>query len=417
MKLPVLPRALSGRIAKGTLAVTLWQGLRVGSQALWMIVIARALGPSGYGDFAGVAGLATAFGSLTGLGFGLVMLQDASRDPAVFGLSWKRAIAACLVSGVGLWLIFLLTSPLVARLPLWQLAAVGIPEIVCFPLTIISSYAFQSREHMSWAGAMYAMVPASNLAAATGFFLFAPEHSLAAYLPWHAGSSVAASAAGYLLVTRLLQPQAAPLSVTRRDAGEAASFSLMRVVDTGLGSLDKTLVLRLAGSEAAGVYTAAYRLVAVLSLPVTSLATAALPRLFRIGDDRDGSQRFVRRLAIFAAIGGGLALVGVIILAQLIPWLLGDAFQASATFARWLCLFPLFFGLSSLGCNVLIASGLRRYRIAVQLLGLLTLAAGMVALIPPLGLAGAAMALLASHGVIVLTIWSVVLHTGRQKGA
>lgn len=415
MRLPGISPWLSGQVARGTLAATLWQGLRVGSQALWMIVIARALGPSGYGGFAGAAGLATALGSLTGLGFGLVMLQDASRDSAVFGGAWKRAVLACLASGTAFWLGFLVVAPHIVPLPAWQLAAIGIPEVVCFPLTIVSSYAFQTRERMGWAGAMYALVPASNLGAAACFFTFASERSLAAYLPWHAGASVLAAVAGYVSVARFLKPAPASFSLTRRDAGEAFGFSLMRVVDNGLGSLDKTLVLRLAGADAAGIYTAAYRLVAVLSLPVTSLSMAALPRLFRVGAIGGTSPSFIRRLATFATAGGIAALGGVLALSEIIPWLLGDAFSASANFARWLCLFPLFFGLSSLGCNVLIASQLRRQRIVVQLLGLFTLVGGMAVLVPAFGLGGAAAALMAAHGVIVLTIWGVVRHTSRQR--
>jgi len=299
--------------------------------------------------------------------------------------------------------------------PAWQFAAIGLPELVCFPLTIIASYAFQTRERMGFAGAMYALVPASNLLAVALYFLLGHVRSLAGYLPWHAASSILAALLGHCLVSHLLRPGPARFSVTRRDASEAMGFSLMRVVDNGLGSLDKTLVLRLAGAEAAGIYTAAFRLVAVLALPVTSLAMAALPRLFRLGDlaEPDG-KAFVRRLALFALGGGVLALIGVFVLSFALPLLLGPSFAKSAGFARWLCLFPLFFGLSSLGCNVLIASRLRRYRIGAQLAGLATLVVAMVASVPTHGLAGAAASLLAAHGVIVLTVWWVVRGAGRH---
>jgi len=417
MKVPgVVARWISGNIGRGTVAATIWQGLRVGSQAVWMIVIARALGPSAYGNFAGAAGLATALGSLTGLGFGLLMLQDASRDPARLATGWRRATLAYFASGALLWGGFVLIAPLVVSLPRLQFAAIGIPELVCFPLTILSSYAFQTRERMGWAGAMYSLVPASNLLAVGCFVISGQERTLANYLLWHAGCSVAAALIGQTLVSGLLRPGRAELSLTRRDAGEALGFSLMRIVDNGLGSLDKTLVLRLAGAEAAGIYTAAFRLVAVLALPVTSLAMAALPRLFRI-ETRPEQTRLVRRLALFGAAGGAAAVIGVLILSEMIPWVLGPGFEAAAGFARWLCLFPLLFGLSSLGCNVLIASNRRSHRIGVQLLGLVTLAVGMTALVPPFGLGGAAVALTAAHGAIVLTIWAIVRHTSRHGSA
>jgi len=409
-------RWASGKIARGTLAATLWQLVRVGSQALWTIALARSLGPYGYGGLAGVAGLATAIGSLSGVGFGLLMLQDASRDPSSFSTAWKHAVWAIFLSGSVFLVAFAFLAPLLVSLsgPGWQFAAIGLPELICFPLTITASYAFQTRERMGFAGAMYALVPASNLLAATLYFAFGQTRSLEGYLPWHAGSSVIAALTGYVLVTSLLRPGKARLSMTRRDAGEALGFSLMRVVDNGLGSLDKTLVLRLAGAEAAGIYTAAFRLVAVLALPVTSMAMAALPRLFRLGElaEPEG-QAFIRRLTLFALGGGVLALLGVFVLSLALPLLLGQSFASSAAFARWLCLFPLFFGLSSLGCNVLVASRLRRSRIAAQVAGLVTLTLAMAVSIPAYGLAGAAGSLLAAHGVIVLTVWWVV-HRGRR---
>lgn len=412
-------RGKLGGVGTGALVATAWQGVRVGSQAAWMIALARSIDARGYGAFAGVAGLATALGALTGLGFGLLMLQDASRDPASFAAGWKRAVLTCLWSGSALWLLFQGAAPWVAPMegPAWQYALIGIPELVCFPLTIVASYAFQTRERMGWAGAMYALVPASNLAAVALFFAFGHERTLAAYLPWHAASSVAAAVAGNLAVARCLRPGHARLAISPRDVREAAGFSLMRLVDNGLGALDKTLVLRLAGAEAAGIYTAAFRLVAVLALPVTSLAMAALPRLFRVDGHSHQGRPFIQRLVVFSLGGGLIAMAGVFVLALCIPWLLGPSFAAAAGFARWLCLFPLLFGLSTLGCNILIASKMRNYRIAVQLGGLATLAGAMALLVPRHGLAGAAVALLLAHGVIVASIAWIVVRGGRPQAA
>src|SRR5262249_835319 len=157
---------------------------------------------------------------------------------------------------------------------------IGIPEILCFPLTYVASYAFQVHERLGWAGALNALIPLGNLAAVAGFLILAPRHSLGFYLPFHTAFAVVAAMLGLLLVHKLLRPSAATLSIRRRDAREALGFSLMRLADNGLTSLDKTLVLLLAGSEIAGIYSSAYRLVVVMATPATSLGVAALPRLF-----------------------------------------------------------------------------------------------------------------------------------------
>jgi O-antigen/teichoic acid export membrane protein len=408
---------LSGSVARGAVVATIWQAVRVAGQALWTISLARSLGPVGYGGFAGAAGLATAVGSLSGLGFGLVMLQDASRDASEFSRAWRRAVVAVFASGSVFLLAFIMVAPRFLGLPgpSWQYVAIGIAELLCFPLTVLASYAFQARERMGFAGAMYTLVPLSNLSAVAFYAAMGGTRSLSGYLPWHALSSILAAGAGIAFVVILLRPGPSHFSITRRDAAEAAGFSLMRVVDNGLGSLDKTLVLRLAGAEAAGIYTAAFRLVAVLALPVTSMAMAALPRLFRLGDlTRPHGQTFIRRLTMFGLVGGGVASLAVLALSLVLPLLLGTSFQASAGFARWLCLFPLLFGLSSLGCNILMAAHFRRLRIAAQLMGLLTLVAAMYLLVPPFGLPGAAAALLTAHAVIVIAVWTAVSRAGTR---
>src|SRR5690348_17708871 len=77
MKFPAIP---ASRLVRNTILATGWQGIRVALQAVWVVLLARALGPGEYGSFAGMSGLATAMGSLTGLGFGMLMIQDASRN-------------------------------------------------------------------------------------------------------------------------------------------------------------------------------------------------------------------------------------------------------------------------------------------------------------------------------------------------
>lgn len=408
MKLPALDprRWLSSRLARGTLAATLWQGVRVGAQALWMVVIARAIGPSGYGTFAGAAGLAGAIGSLTGVGFGLLMLQDVSRRPDIFPAAWKRANIAFLASGGLLWAIFVLGAlPLLpSGTPAWQYAAIGLPEIMFFPQTILASYAFQTRERMGMAGWMYALVPMGNLVAAACFLWLSNEQTLGAYVPWHVASSLGAALAGHVAVSRILRPGPARFLVTRRDVGESLGYSMMRVIDTALVSIDKTLVLRLADPASAGWYTAAFRLASVLAIPVSALAMAALPRLFRARGG-DQSARMARTLLLSSLIGGGAASAGMIAASWALPLLLGDDFARSAQAARYLCLTPFLIGLCSTGANVLVTSDRRRLRMMAQAAGLAVLAVLGFTLIPPFGIAGAAVMLQGALGTTAALLW------------
>ena len=398
-------------LARNATLAVVWQALRVGGQALWMIVLARQVGPSSYGLFAGMAGLATALGTLTGFGFGVLMLQDTSRAPERFATTWKNALGMALLTGMGLLVVFVGIAFALFRhegTPAMYLA-IGIPELLCVPLTIVSSYAFQAHERMGWAGALFSLVPLGNLLAVAAFSLMPGAATIGAYLPFHAASSILAALTAVALVWRRLAPASAPFALSSRDLREGAAFSLMRLADTGMTSLDKTLVLQLAGSEIAGIYGSAYRLVAVLAMPATAVGAAALPRLFRSDlEQRDAYPRLLRTLIGVNVAWGLLAAAGAFVAGYLLPLLLGPGFAAATRLAWWLAPWPLLYGLYPLGCNVLLTSRRRHLRTGVQALGMGVMAIAALLSMPRLGMAGPAVMLLSTQGLLVLLVWGLI---------
>ena len=415
-KLSAIPASL---LVRNTVLATGWQGIRVALQALWVVLLARAVGPGDYGSFAGTAGLATAMGSLTGLGFGMLMVQDASRNHEHFPTAWKRALHMTLISGLALWAIYMVVAPILFRsnMSLWSYAAIGLPELICFPVTVVAAYAFQLHERLGWAGALFTLITIGNLVAVTAFLFLAPAGGLAFYLPLHAMGAVLAALCAVAFVVRVLAPPRAVFSLSRRDAREGLGFSLMRIADTGMTSLDKTLVLLLAGSQITGIYSSAYRLVAVLAMPATSLGMAALPRLFRTHAEGSAPARksnLVGVLLAATAAYGAVAAVLVYLLSGVLPILFGPAFAQAAQAARWLAISPLLYGLYALGCNVLVTSHRRTPRILAQAAGIVILAATALLWIPRFGLKGAAGMLLFTQFATALLLWGLILLNRRH---
>jgi len=411
IKLSAIPASV---LVRNTMLATGWQGIRVAMQAIWVVLLARAIGPGDYGSFAGMAGLAAAMGSLTGLGFGMLMMQDASRDRGHFSTAWTRAFRMTLFSGLALWAIYMVVAPLLfrAHMSLWSYAAIGLPELICFPVTIVAAYAFQLHERMGWAGALFTLITIGNLIAVTAFLLATPSKMLTFYLPFHAAGSILAAGCAVALVIRLLAPCAAAFSLTRRDMREGLGFSLMRIADTGMTSLDKTLVLLLAGPQVAGIYSSAYRLVAVLAMPATSLGMAALPRLFRTQYANPGEparkSNLVGVLLVATAIYGLIAAVLAYLLSGVLPILFGAAFEQAALAARWLAISPLLYGIYALGCNVLVTSHRRTLRILAQAAGIVILVVSAWLWVPRFGLKGAVGMLLFTQCATALLLWLLV---------
>jgi len=407
---------MSASLTRSTALMLGWQICRAGLQALWAIGLARLLGVTGYGTLAGIAGLATALGALSGLGFGLLLLQRVSRSPHLLAACWRQALwtlggSAMLLGGVYVVLAhWWLQSPL--ALPL--LLAIAIPELLLAPLATLASYAFQARERMGWAGAMYALPPAGNVIALLACFLVGRDAGLPGYLHWHLGGAALSGASAITAVTLLMRLGWMPSSPSRRDLSEASGFLAMRVVDTGLGTLDKSVVFRLAGAEVAGHYTASYRLAALIALPAVSLAISAGPRLFRQAGDAISQDIFLRRL-LRAGIVLGLASVPLAWgLSFALPLLFGHGFDHAAELARINSLFPALLGLASLGCTMLMTRGRKRVRVGLQLGALLLLGVTMWLLVPALAGAGAIVALNLTYLLLVLALWWALWRPSTQ---
>jgi O-antigen/teichoic acid export membrane protein len=395
--------------------VSFWQAARLGGQALWVLAIARLLGPGGYGLFIGVAGLATTLGGLTGLGQGLVLLQDASREPALFDERWRKAIGTCLASGIAFAALFALAGPWLfgAALSPGALALIGLSELLLYPVVTTAAFAFSARQRMGMSAALPAVVALGRVLAALACWLAVPSPTLDAYVGFHAAATALCALGAWWWVHARLRPARVPFALGRRDTAEGLGFSLMWMVGNALTSLDKTLVLRLAGAQAAGQYGAAYRLATLLAMPVDALTMAAGPRLFRHGGGRR-EPGLVARLAL-AALGYALLAAGVLWLAAgLLPWLLGPAFAPAVPAARWMALFVPCYGLRLLGSNVLMASDRKKLRVLIEGLGLLCLLAAAPLLVPGHGALGAVAMIVATEALLAAAAWAAVLASRRR---
>jgi len=412
-----LPSVWTAGLARETAHVGFWQVVRVGGQALWIILIARLLGPHGYGAFAGAAGLATAVGGLAGVGMGLVMLQDVARTPSLFDDRWRKAVVACLASGSALIILFTGLAPLVVGGSVSRLAllAIAVSELLLFPFISIAAFAFSARNRVGTAAALPALMASFRVLAAVVFWVAASTRTLDVYIWFHAAATLLCAGGAWLLVHWQLRPRPVPFRLARRDLGEGFGFSLMWLVGNALNSLDKTLVLRLAGAEVAGLYTATYRFAAVLALPVEALTMAAGPRLFRHGDGSHKQPQLIRRLLLIALCYGLVAAGAVWAMAGALPWLLGPRFEPAVTAARWMALFVPCYSLRLLGSNVLMASNCKTLRTIIEVCGLGMLIAFALLWLSHYGLEGAVMMICGTEALLALASWSAIWWRGIQQ--
>jgi len=397
-----------GQLARSTYITASWMVLRVALQTVWVAFIAHALGPDGYGFLAGITALAATLGTFTGMGSGVLLLQDASRDARAFPLAWKRALAMSVLTGCLLSATYIMFVP--NAFPIHGgrdiFTAVAVTEVLCFPIITNASYAFQAHERMGWAGTLQAAAPAGNVVAVGLFGWLSHTRSLDSYMHFHATMAVVMALTSIALVKNRLSPSPTHFVTTSRDLKEGFGFSIMRLADTALVTLDKTLALRIAGSHPAGIYSAAYRLVSVASLPLISLSMSALPRLFRANRNDLATGSFVRTLVVVVVVYGVFSGMAIWFLAGLLPMILGDGFRPSIEVARWMAASPLLQGLYMIGANLLVTQKMVGLRVVAQLLTLGVMLLAAIILIPTFGLAGMVGMLLVTQLVGASLMWA-----------
>lgn len=405
-----------GKLAQSSLVVMAWQAVRLLMLAAWVIVAARALGPNGYGAFAGIAGLATVLAGFSGLGIGLLMYQRVAIAPTEFGYRWRQTVAATLASGLALALVFVPISQLSIVLVDWEIVTlIAASEIFLFPLVGMSAFAFAAHDNMGWAAALPTISAMLRLMAMLFFLDFAPTQDLGHYLWYHLVASAAGSLISLICVHRVLRPSRATLSIGKSDFAEGLAFAAVWFTGNAMSSLDKSLVLRIGGSTMSGLYASAYRFASVFVMPIDALVMSAMPRLFRAGAGCDTHPRLISYLCLATVIYG--VMVGGILwlVAGYLPWLLGAQFAEAVPALRWMCLFIPLYGMRQLGSQLLVAEGRKVSRAAIEICALVFMVLLAHVLIPAWGLTGAVAMLLLTEGLLALVVWRAALLSGRSR--
>ena len=197
----------------------------------------------------------------------------------------------------------------------------------------------------------------------------------------------------------------------RAYVSDALSFGLPLVPHALAGLLitgiDRFFLTKLVGTDATGLYSTAYQVGLVVSVPAVAFNRAWVPYLFRQLTDggADGRRRVVQVTYVYFV----LILVGAGVLSLIarlaLPMLLGDAFRHSAELVGWIA-----FGYAFNGMYLMVVNQL----FYVKRTGALTVVTAITGVAHALlafllirwrGPEGAAMATTISFAVMFLTTW------------
>ncbi len=404
-------------------------GASIALQALYFLCMGRLLGASDYGAFVGLVALVNILSQFSSLGMDMVVLRTIARDREAYAATFGRALFVT-VSGAGLLLgAWLLAAcvPFCARLvPLhWRPLFALLPflllsDALCGRLTQLCSRALQGAELARWSAKLLALMNALRAVSALGLYLasshFQVHVSVALWVRVYCFASLLSVSTALGLVIRFLGlPRWA--SITRTQLLEGLSFSFSSSSISVYNDLDKTMLVSYGMLSAAGIYTAAYRVVDVVSTPIISLFAAASPRLFRRGSQLGASAALLSANGLLRwAVPFGLVAAPLLALgATAMPHLFGHSFAGSVAAVRFLCLLPLLRALHYAWGTAITSCSTQWLRTFAQAgSAVLNLCLNLV-LIPRWGWQGAAAASLLTDGSLALATFVMLrLLVARQ---
>jgi len=386
------------------------QGLGLVLQAAYFIILARLLGPIQYGIFAGAFALASLAAQYSALGTGIVFLRYVSSDHSAFAVYWGNILTATSVVGGALVVVLHLLGPRLlnpASAALVLLAAIG--NCVCAQFTIESGRVFQTFEKMRVTAALNLLTNLVRTLAAASMLV--AMHRASAWQWALVSTLVSALAACITLVTVTVsygRPRFDAKLFARR-APEGLGFAVAMSTSSLYNDLDKTMLSHYGMNQANGIYSMAYRIVEIATIPIFSIRDAAMPRFFRFGRagiaaSADLSNRLMRRTLSL----GALAAVGMFVAAPLIPFVVGHGFTEGVAALRWLCLIPLFRSIHQMTGSALAGAGMQNYRTATQLAAATLNFFLNLWLIPTWGWHGAAWSSLCTDAALAAMNWGTL---------
>jgi O-antigen/teichoic acid export membrane protein len=407
---PWLPRlrVRLGGLGRNTLSTTFGLVLRAGLQAAYLVVLSRWLGAEGYGLFAGSVAAAILLAPLSNWGMGYVFTERLEHAPTQRGALW-RAVLRQAVSN-GLLLVVLAVAASVAflsvRVSIADMLLLALAELLAVPLVHVATQALLALNRSGLAATITCVVPALRLAGALALLASDVTSSVHAIAITHCLGSIAGTALALLLAGRIAGRRAPGHAVPgwRALFHDGAPYAASALAGGAYFEVDKVLILQLLGAGVAGPYTAAFRVVLVLVLPVTALLGNALPRLFAA--ERLGKGTALLKRVVVAALGyGALAALGALAVSPLLPLLFGPGYADSARYMAGLSAWVPLFALHLCGATALVAAGRKRMRLAVESAGLALVVLLNLLLLPRFGAVGAIAALLSAEMAMAGACW------------
>lgn len=390
-------------------------------QAVGLLIFARTLGPSEYAIIVAATAVSAVAAEFVGFGAGDLLIREVSRNENAHRSAFGRALRLVAISIVPVTLVAALaaagwfrTGASFAVL----LILVG-SEIASSRLVFMTEQIAIAHHKTHAANANRIFATAVRFTIVCLAVLLAHVTTAAEWAPF-AALSAAICIFGCLVITarRFGAPDLNASFGTDFHIG--LLFTLMQVVRAVQFSIDKFAVGWIAPLSTVGSFGIASRMSQLGMLPTVAVTRITYPMFFSEGANGfPAALRLAKRVLPAILEIGLLSAVGMVIVAYVLPYLLGPAYDATKPFLLIMALLPLAAGLQNLGGDVLSGSDFQQQRLIAGVAGLgLTVATAAVGGLTH-GDVGAIVGYMIGQFILALSNWLMIawLRTRRKHNA
>jgi O-antigen/teichoic acid export membrane protein len=396
-----MSRDIALRTSKNTLMLVVGTLARMVAGFAFVLYSADSLGVEGFGKFSIASLYFELFLGLAATAMGTLLTRDIAR--------WRRAATSLFGSAMVGSLGMCLLAPL-AMFPLaWgfgysndTIQAIGLAAIAMFPASIcvLAEAAFVARERAEFV--TMGSIVESLFRVISGIVLLKLGFGIIALIMILLVSRVLLLVAYLpLLLTIMPAPWGFSWRRTARFAKRWRVFAAENWMAAIYTNLDVLVLSALAGESAAGVYTAAGKLVRLGTVFTRSYTTAVFPVMARLfGESQDSFQRLYHQTIRFMCAMALPAIIGVSVLAdRIVELLYNDQYADAAAVLRVLMWVLLVEFLNPFLSHALFAQGRQHHSMRVAAISLFANSIASVTLVYYFGAVGAAVACVFSGAV------------------
>ena len=406
-------------LARNAAWLTLGQGGLKVLQAAYFVIIARTLGAGGLGAFAAAVALAQLIAPLAALGAGNVLIQHVARRRDAFDHYWGGALTLTVLTGVCSVGAAAIAGRafLPATIATSLVICVATSDVVFQAILFLCGQAYQAQEKMARTAQLPIVTTFLRLVAAIAFVATPGAHTAALWGYYYVVCTAISTAAALWLTSRELGRPVIRLSFRAEDVRDGFYFAAGISAQNIYNDIDKVMLGRLVPDlSATGIYTAAYRVIDVLLVPIRSIGQAAYPKFFKHGARGVRSSAKVAKQLLPPAVGyGALAAIMMFLVAPLLPQILGHDFDLAAGAVRWLSLLPVLKSIQFAAADALTGAGFQATRTALQVIVAGINIAINFPLITHYSWRGAAWSSLICDGLLAVALWLLIFFYLRKS--